>query len=43
MVEYCMPRGGWCTEVPSFLGFAISVDLPISVMGLTSEDKCDTV
>jgi hypothetical protein len=43
MVEYCMPRGGWCAEVPSFLGFAISVDLPISVMGLTSEDKCDTV
>jgi len=43
MVEYCMPRGGWYAEVPSFLGFAISIDLPSSVMVLTSEDKCDTV
>jgi len=23
MVGYCMPRGGWCAEVPRFLGFAI--------------------
>jgi len=33
MVEYCILR----------VGFAIIVDLPSSVMVLTSEDKCDTV